>query len=132
MILWMSGEVMEDVGESSRLASNEIEEYINEHLQSIDYGPEVEKWAYIAIILPAKDEFLTEIYKYHKRRKVAEFRLKVDHDKFIKANQLEQRKMLCESLLRSITLFPQIKIKNFDYKRLETDFARIAKEKGWL
>jgi hypothetical protein len=31
-----------------------------------------------------------------------------------------------------LTMFPDIGVKDFDYKRLGEDFSRLAKEKGWL
>jgi hypothetical protein len=132
MVLWISGEIMFDVEETSRLASNEIESYVNDNIKSINYGNELEKWAYIAIMRPTGDKYYPEFTKYHKRRKVAEFRLKIDYERFKAAGPMEHRQLICQSLLRSIKMFPDIGVKDFDYKRLEEDFSRSAKEKGWL
>lgn len=132
MKLWMSAEIMVDVHERYRTIRNEIEPYINENIGSGLYGEPVEKWAYVAIMRPAGDSNYPEFYKYHKSRKVAEFRLKIDYELFKEAQELDQKRLICQSLLRSIKLFSEIGIKNFNHIKLEEDFINLAKAKNWL
>lgn len=53
--LWMSGEVMGDIGEDHRLADNEIEAALNEVLKARDYGEGLVEWAFLSIILSFED-----------------------------------------------------------------------------
>jgi hypothetical protein len=77
MNIWMSGEIQDDVGYAFTQARNDVEGTLNAVVADRDYGNGVQKWAFIPIILPREDERWGEIRKYHKRRKVVEFRLKI-------------------------------------------------------
>ena len=133
MKLWMSAEEMRDVGDMNQIAQKEIAEYVNGRLTSQDYGKGVEKWAVILIILPAEVQpAFPEVLKYHAQRKVAEFRLWIDHANFKSTDDLGRRKLICQALERSLELFPKAKVKDSDYERLWRDFRLIVSEKGWL
>jgi hypothetical protein len=131
MKLWMSGETQDDVAGDARLASLEVERTVNTSLSGRDYGQAVTEWALIHIILPFEDECYREVRKYHKRRKVVEFRLKIDHATFKAATPMGQRSLIVASLLRSIDLFAMLKISGFDHQAFRADLEGVAVEKGW-
>jgi len=132
MKIWMSGELQDDIGIAAGQASNEVENTLNASLGDRDYGPAVKEWSLIPIITPREDERWGEIRKYHKRRKDAEFRLKINHAKFKAATPVGQRALICACLLRSIDLFPLLNVTGFDQQAFRADLERIAAEKGWL
>jgi hypothetical protein len=132
MKIWISGETKDDVEEGFRPARNDVDQTLNAALADRNYGPAVEKWALIPIILPFEDERWGEIRKYHKRRKVVEFRLKINHTKFKAATPARQRALICACLLRSIDLFPLLKVNGFDYQTFRGDLEGVTSEKGWL
>src|SRR5947209_17995795 len=91
---WISGEVMADVGDTFRQAMNEVEEGLNEQFAAHDYGQALEELAFIAILRPAGDEFYPEIYKYDRKKRTVEARLKVNHRDFLTANNADERRRL--------------------------------------
>ena len=94
MKLWMSDEIQADVGDVHRRARQDVENAINDKLSDSDYGSGVSKWAFISIIREEDSDDYGEIRRYDKRRKVVEFRLKIDHSQFKQAAATEQRKLL--------------------------------------
>jgi hypothetical protein len=97
----MSGEVMADVGESSRIAQNYLEFKINEIIENYSLGI-YEKWAVIAIILDNRGSNYPEVFKNHKSKKMIEFRLKIDHDEFLNASEQNKIVLIAKMLLRSL------------------------------
>lgn len=132
MNIWMSGEIQDDVGAVFRQARNEVEQALNDALAERHYGPSVQKWALIPIILPREDERWGEVQKYDKRQKVAEFRLKIHHDTFKTATPVGQKSMICACLLRSADLFPLLGVNGFDHVAFRADVERVASDKGWI
>lgn len=132
MNIWMSGEIQDDVGDAFRQARNGVEQTINSDLSQRDYGPSVQKWALIPIILPREDERWGEIHKYDKRKKVVEFRLKIHHATFKAAASVGQKSMICACLLRSVDLFPRLNVSGFDRLTFRADIERLATANGWI
>jgi hypothetical protein len=132
MRLWMGAEVDADVGESFRVLRNEIEKRANDSLASIDYGDAIAKWAHISIIRQVEGDAFPEIVKYDKRRKVAEYRLKIDHRLFRDGDAQRKRKLVCESLVRSISMCGELKVNHFECERFLRDFTDVCQGNGWL
>jgi len=131
MKLWLSAEIQDDVEEDHRQIANQIESTINSRLAS-DYGPAVVQWALITILRPQIPEGWGEVWRYHRARNVAEFRLIIDHSEFKRADRSRQRSMLLASIFRSMELFPLLKVKDFDLDRFRRDFQAIAFAEGWI
>jgi len=136
MILWTSGEIMDDVGNEFRCVRNLLENAVNEYISERDYGEGLIEWDYIAIILDFEDPTYKEVTKYRKKRREAEFRLKIDHSEFLAADKARKVWLMSESLIRSIKMMPEIGVKDVDFDRLLEDVSnclaevqsRVAKE----
>jgi hypothetical protein len=126
MKLWMSGEIQANAADAYRQARKDVENVINDKLSRSDYGSGIQKWIYIAIIREEDSEDYGEIKKYTRRTKEVEFRLKIEHSKFTTAHSTEQKRLLFESLLRSIREMKELRIPDVDFQRLETDVMSIA------
>jgi len=123
----------DDVADSLRIVSNHIENISNKDFFSRrGYGDSVEKWAFIAIILPPEIEGYTEYRRYHKARKVIEFRLRIDYFEFRDGDESTQMKLICEGLVRSLEGLDKNPVSNFDHMRLKEDFVEFCKKQKWL
>lgn len=128
MKFWMSGEIMADVGDAHREARNEIEDELNNRFASRDYGPGLKELAFISIIRPIGDEAYPEIYKYDKKDRSVEARLKINHLDFRMASDKAGRKrLLLDALERAITRIGELKI-DVDHDRLLKDFQKTRGE----
>src|SRR5262245_24789420 len=127
MRIWLSAEASLDTEEVLRLSSNELEAKLNAALQSCHYGSAVDKWAIIFIILSFHDPRYAEIRKFWKKRKVVEFRLKVDHAAFLAADHGDRIKMLGESVLRSIDLSSSLQLGSFSREQFRADVLRALR-----
>ena len=133
MKLWMSGEIHIDVGDDYRQARAKIEKSINEALNPQNYGEGVQKWNFIAIILPQGwGENYPEVKKYNRKGRSIEFRLKIDFDEFRVSSSIVQEKLICQSLLRSLKLVREMNIENINLDNWEGDFMKAAFKEGWL
>jgi hypothetical protein len=126
---WMSGEIQNDVGDYYRIARNIIEPVLNQCVEGKSYGEGLKEWAYLAIILkPGIDEYYPEIKRYRKKKREVEFRLKIDHAKFLEGDSKMHLKLLSQSVLRSLELMKEMNIKNFDLPQLIVDVNRGLSE----
>jgi hypothetical protein len=133
MKFWMSGEIQADVSDAFRPLCNRIEASLNDGLAGRDYGGGLLKWNYVAIILSDDGpKGYIEVNRYNKRDKSCEFRLKVDHDQFKDGDTKTRATMLCESLLRSLSLLESMNVPSVDVKALQEDFTNIARRQEWL
>jgi Immunity protein 44 len=114
MQVWTSSEAQFDVDEALTAARKDLERELRSSVASQDFGTGVSKWALIYILLPEDDSNYPEVWRFHKRTSVVEFRLKVDHKSFKESNTIDQRKLLGEAVLRSIELSRKLRIPNFD------------------
>ena len=121
MELWMSGEIQGDVGDRYRTARKLVETAINRCTKGNDFGEGLKKWYYIAIILGFDDKDYDEVAKYRRKKKEVEFRLKIDHDAFLKGTLVDQVRLMSDSLLRSINMMPEIGVQDVDFGKLYED-----------
>jgi hypothetical protein len=105
----MSSEAWHEVGDDLRRLRNLVESLINDELDlrkmQID---NVDEWAVIIILLP--DDFYPEIKKFWRKRKVFEFRLKIDYKSFLEADDTGKLQLIFDMLLRSVELMAAYKI----------------------
>jgi hypothetical protein len=128
---WMSAEIQADVSSQYTAALNEMESALNAVIETSDYGP-LTRWSFIAIVREEDHPDYGEVKRYHKKTRVFEFRLKIDHATFKAADDLGKRKLIMAALLRSINEMPKLVPKGIDYARLESDVRGVAASKGWL
>ncbi len=132
MQFWNSCEAEVDVADPLRYAGNDIEDKLNEALSTRSYGDGVVEWAIIFIMLSQDDPNYCEIQRFHKKRKVVEFRLKVDHAKFKSGTEIEQRQLLSAAILRSFRLTSKMKLDDFDQTKYESDVCQVLTSHGWV
>lgn len=126
MKFWFSGEVMADVGDGFREAINEIEDDLNARFVDRNYGSALDKLSFIAIIRPSGDDAYPEIFKYDKKRRTVEARLKVNHLDFRNARNNEDRKrLLLNAIERAIARMGELKMDG-DHQRLLSDFQNLT------
>src|SRR6266404_4419499 len=118
MKLWMSSEAQADVDEIYSSVRKEIETALNKQLSSVSLDTKFEEWAFIAIIRKQDHPDYPELSKKHLRRKVLEFRLKIDHSKFLSASDAERRKMVINALRRCVFLMSDLGISGEDSQKL--------------
>jgi hypothetical protein len=133
MKFWMSGEIQSDVSDAFRRSCNKIEPSLNGFLEHKNYGKGLVKWSFIAIILSENGpKGYNEVKRYNKRDKTCEFRLLVDHGRFRDGGTKEHNAMICEALLRSLSLLAAMKVPDFDLSALQADFLEHGRNQGWL
>ncbi len=133
MKLFVSGETQGDIYDEFRVARNEIEDALAVFLQKRDYGSGLKGWYEIPMITPWRDDKnYPEVKKYSKRNKEVEFRLRINHRAFKRADALGKRKLICKSLLRSIKLMSKMNIPDFDHARFSSDVTAFFEKHGWL
>lgn len=120
MKLWLSAEVQNEVSDALRQASNKLRTLLFPQIFD-SYGSDIEIWGLITILRPKIPEGWGEVVKYHPEDRSAEFRLIIDYDQFKAASAERQVQMLVGSILRSIDLFPSLKVNGFDIERFRRD-----------
>ncbi len=114
-----------------------MEDVVNVALKGRDYGSggQIVVWALIPTIL--NPHFLEstgyqEIRKYHKKRRVIEFSLRIDHATFKAADDAGRRKHIFAMVLRSVEEARAMKnLPPFDFQRFEADLLQIGRQHGW-
>lgn len=131
MRFFLSAEVQNEVGEALRHAENKIRKLIVPKLSS-DYGSDVDLWCQITILRPKIPPGWGEVAKFHVKDRIAEFRLIIEYGEFKAAVAEKQVQMLVGSILRSIELFPGLKVKEFDIERFRRDILDAAVAGGLM
>lgn len=128
MKIWMSGEIQSDVGDAYRIAINAIEAAINRLLVDALIDADISQWTYLAIILPwdhAAD--YPEVQRKHLRAKSLEFRLNIDHERFLHGTLEEKQHLIIDSLERCITMMERFGVSQENRAKLNALLAQIRK-----
>ena len=118
MELWMSEEIMADVGRAYMVTRKAIKEAVNEQLRNCPLSTSFKEWTFIAIVLDEDDPDYPEIAKKHVKRKVLEFRLKINHDEFLSASESGRTKLIFDALKRSVNLMSELGVSAEDREKL--------------
>jgi hypothetical protein len=132
MKIWMSGEIQSDIAEGYDRARKQIEAAFNRSFAERDFGEGLVELAYIAIIRKIDSPDYGEVKKYSKRDRSAEFRLKIPHEIFLRANDHERTRLVAASVLRAVGLLRDLKIKNFDHPTFDAEFTAFSRRMGWI
>lgn len=136
MELFISGEIDSTIGEKYRVSINKISSEVNRYLENKKYGAGLKLWGFIGIVMKPGllgPEFFKEIKRYRKSKEETEFRLKIDYDQVVKADEKDTSRLICESILRSIEIArAEFKIPNFDLDIFEADIRECFKKQGWV
>ena len=116
---------MLDVADSYRECRKVIESAVNDLMLTETILPEIDKWAYIAIIRDEDHPDYSEISTKSSKGKVLEFRLKVSHEKFLKASNSDRIAMVLDSLDRSIDLMPALNISDDNREKIRDILCKV-------
>ena len=131
MKFWFSGEIQVDVYETYSAASDEVVAALNQGLGAADFGAELTEWDLIPMITPVPKLGYKEVRKYHKDDKSMEFRLKIDHARFKGTDDLGRRRLIVESLLRSLDEATSLLPKSVDLEGLKRGVLEVVRAKNW-
>lgn len=127
MKLWISGEVDSDIGDQFRIAMNTVENEVNSIIEKKDYGTGLESWDIIFIISQEAGE---ESFKYKKSSKETDIRAVINHSAFKNANQIGQKKLMLDTLMRSLLVLKEKKISDFKVDNLIEDIQILNEKVG--
>jgi hypothetical protein len=125
MVFWMAGEVDADAYDVFHPLSRWVEDAVNALLRISDYGADIDKWAFVAMINAPSEFGRPELAKFHKRRGVAEFCIRIPKADFIEGTEHHRRELVIDALVRSLAMMPQIGVKTIDVERLSADVKTL-------
>ncbi len=143
MKFYSTAEVYKTVSDKLMKLQNQIEHKINQFLENKNYGDGLEHWRYLSVINPPaiyEAGFFPETKRYVKKEKSVEFRLRIDYEEMLKANEKEASKLICDSILRSVDIAESelkigknlIHIKDFDFQSFRNDLTHLFQQEGWI
>ena len=121
MIFWSSAEMSPEAADAYREVVNRAEETMNELLRSTELDPTWSnwKWAFIAIIISRSlGVEYPERTRRDQKRRVLEFRRRIDFDDFTKATRPRQIELVFEQLHHSVDLMAKWKMSGDDRAKL--------------
>lgn len=125
MKFWLSGEVMADVADVHREARNELESELNELFAARDYGRGLQELAFISIILPPAEDAFAEVFRYDRKDRTVEARLRINHLDFRAApDKAGRKRLLLDGVERAIARMGDLKI-DADHAQLLSDFQEM-------
>lgn len=130
MNFWSSSEVESDVADAHRQARKDLESSINHKIARKEYGSGVSKWALIYIVLSEKDVKYPEVCRFQKKSKIVEFRLCVDYLAIRNGDELNHRKLLAATILRTLQLAKSMRLDDFDLEAFSADVSMVLSEVG--
>jgi len=114
----------------------EFEEFISNNLKISDYSNEVKQYQFLFIAVQPDNPNHDDWRKYYsKKRGILYNNLKLDFERFEKANQAEAYQMQAELYLKSIFEIPTLrgmKKVHFEAQELYEDVRKLFLQKGWL
>jgi hypothetical protein len=131
MDIFMSGEIDAKISEEYSKISNEIEVKLKV-LQGKDYGYALKSIGIIPICVNLTKEieeagFYKERKLFKRKERDADYRLRIDYEKFQNGNDDVKRLLIVKNIIDSIKLLGT-KIKDgFDSKKLEDDILNLLK-----
>lgn len=131
MKLWMSGEVDADVYDAFRAARQDVESAVAAVLARESFGPPALEWAVIPIIRSEDHPDYRELVQFHARRTTVEFRLRVSHVQFRSGTSGQQRGLLVQALLRSLSMLPVGLSASVRAAELGAGLGALARSEGW-
>lgn len=132
MKFWLSEEVMADVADDYADVRREVATYLNQIFSEREYGSGLRQFDFIGMVLSDEGPGYKEVKRYSRKERSVEFRLRIDHSLFKRADLATRHSLIAESLARAIALLRTLGIQDLDVDRLDTDFRVAMKERGWF
>jgi hypothetical protein len=105
---------------------------LEDFLENRNYGSGLTNLYVIQMIIRPDIEFLKERTLYRAKQASADYRLKIDYEAFVKADEAGKKKLMIENILQCVRLLG-IKTKKqkteFDAEKLERDIREFTKYK---
>jgi hypothetical protein len=130
--LWISGEIMADIGDSYRRARLDVSEVMNVALANLDLGEGFNSLILIPIIRDQEHPNYGDVRRYNTKTRDFELRLKTSYDAFRSAGATEQRRLVVENLLRAVEEMRKMHVRGVNCNELEHAIREVAASKGWL
>jgi hypothetical protein len=128
MRIFISGETDADIGDAYRKLIMEIGPKLKILCGEKSYGEEILEIAIIPTIFSPKTSDVLQ-YKERKRyspkTRAADFRLRIDHQKFKDADEDGKRKLILQNIIDSIRILKTKVKKGFEGDKLEEDIRRL-------
>lgn len=129
MKIFISGEVDSKIGDDFSNIRNDLQVAL-EKIKSYDYGDSIKSIAIIPIIIKVVPEleeagFFQERRLIRKKAKEADYRLRINYDKFIKSDYFGKRNLIISNILQCIREINMRITVGFDDKKLEEDILNI-------
>lgn len=111
-----------------------MDEVLNERLSHKDYGPGLEQWFLMFIMVPSNFHGANDPERvlFKKKQKVFDLRLHLSNEAFRQADEAGRKALVVECIMRSLDLIEAKKIPDFDIQALKDDVAAIAHQEGWI
>jgi len=125
----MSGEIDSGAYDSFSQISNEIEARIK-NLESNEYGTEIDSLGIIPIIVNLTPDlenagFFKERMLFSHKKKEADYRLRIDYNRFINSDNRMKKLLIIKNIIDSIRLLGKKAKKDFNAKKLEDDILML-------
>ena len=130
MKLWIGAETQADVFDLFRAVRSDVQKDINSAIELRTYEIGVESWDCIVIL--RSDNDFKEIFKFSKARRDMDFRLQLDYEKFVAADDRERRRLLFELLLRSLSMLKSKGGNEKEIERLMNNVRGVGESQGWI
>ncbi|MEX0931888.1 MAG: Imm44 family immunity protein [Candidatus Paceibacterota bacterium] len=126
----LSGEISlkDEQYEKFRVISNEIRTRVNEYLTKRHYGDAVNV-LFLAPTIFSFEAYVGLPYKerkiYRKKDKSTDYRLAIDYNEFVNADDKEKERLLIENIIHAIRDLKRKIKKGFDGDKLEADILSL-------
>ncbi|WP_242307685.1 Imm44 family immunity protein [Bacillus cereus group sp. BfR-BA-01524] len=129
MRFFLSGELEGDIAEEFINIISEISSEL-EKLNNNNYGSEVEKISIIPIVVKITPEyeaagFFKERKLFKKKSKVADFRLRIDYETFLLADDSGRKILIIKNIIQSIRILGKRAKSDFNAIKLEQDILQV-------
>ncbi|HHL0973840.1 immunity 44 family protein [Bacillus thuringiensis] len=129
MKFFLSGELEGDIAEEFINIISEISSEL-EKLNNNNYGSEVEKISIIPIVVKITPEyeaagFFKERKLFKKKSKVADFRLRIDYETFLLADDSGRKILIIKNIIQSIRILGKRAKSDFNAIKLEQDILQV-------
>ena len=130
MMISIEGETQADVAKEFAAARKLVEKVLNKELEKESY--DLSKLSLLITILEKNlvSQF-PESTHFNHESKVAEFKLRISHAEFKRADVVGKRNLIFQTLIRAVVALGKLNAKEIDTPRLKSDIRGVARRNGW-
>jgi hypothetical protein len=130
---WIIGaEVDKEAYELFLPVRKKIQDELNRLYETFEYGDGLAKFHFLSILRENDDlGNYPEIFSYDSRKRKCDYRLRVDHERFLKASFNDRCKLLCNTIRVAIEHLKDQDVEDLDVDKIILDFDGVCKSNGW-